>query len=78
MSFSLFFYFIAFFNNLKKYQNIVSEIWLDKTGNEVRIVYSNKKYRTLRGNYTEEIILNSSLINPNQQTYLKKFSKLFN
>jgi hypothetical protein len=49
---------------MRSLQNVVEEIWLDKSGSEVRMVYRNRSYRRFRGAQTEEKILNSALISP--------------
>ncbi len=63
----VFSFIITSFNYLKfmrDLQNTVEEIWLDKSGMEVRIVYRNKGYRQLRGVQSEEKMINSSLVSP--------------
>jgi len=62
MVFSFCFYSFAFISFLRCLQKVVSEIWLDKSGSEVRIVYRNRGYRKFRGVHSEVKILNSSLI----------------
>ena len=69
MSFTLVGYLIYYFNYIKKLQNVVSEIWLDKSGYECRIVYNNMRYRKMRGKQVEEIVLNGSLVSPSKQSF---------
>jgi hypothetical protein len=64
MVFSLFFMSFNFLRFLKSLQNVVDEIWLDKSGNEVRMLYRNKSYRQFRGAITEEKFINSALVSP--------------
>jgi len=64
MTFTLAYYFLAFFNHLRKLQNIVEEIWLDKSGNEIRIVFRNKNYRKFRGIPFEEKYINQAMVTP--------------
>ncbi len=49
---------------MRSLQNVVEQIWLDKSGSEVRVVYRNRSYRRFRGAETEEKILNSALVSP--------------
>lgn len=64
MSFTLAYYFIVFFNFLRSLQNVVEEIWLDKSGNEIKIVYRNKSYRKFRGVPFEEKLINQAMVTP--------------
>jgi hypothetical protein len=64
MVFSVSFLCLDFLRFMKSLQNIVEEIWLDKSGNEVRIIYRNRSYRQFRGAQTEEKLLNSAMISP--------------
>ncbi len=64
MTFTLAYYFLAFFNYLRTLQNIVEEIWLDKSGNEIRIVFRNKTYRKFRGVPFEEKYINQAMVTP--------------
>lgn len=75
MVFSFGYYFMAFINFLSSLQNIVEEIWLDKSGTEVRILYRNKAYRKFRGVQTEEKILNSAFISSQGTAKSKQFLK---
>lgn len=70
MTFSLFFYIIGFLRYISSLQKIVDEIWLDRTGTEIKVSYRNKRYRKFRGNSGEEIFLNDSLISPDQNEYI--------
>ena len=74
MSFTLVGYLGFYFNYYRKLQNVISQIWLDKSGNEIRVVFNNRFYRNLRQKQTEDILLNSSLISPNKETFPKKDS----
>jgi hypothetical protein len=64
MVFSLFYFFISFLRQLRSYQRIVEEIWLDKSGSEAKIIFRNPKYRKFRGRATQEILITTSLITP--------------
>ncbi len=64
MAFSLFYFIISFLKQLKTYQRIVDEIWLDKSGSEAKIIFRNPKYRKLRGRPTQEIFITTALITP--------------
>ncbi len=64
MAFTLSYYFLAFLNFLRGMQNVVEEIWLDKSGSEIRIVYRNKSYRKFRGVPFEEKLLNNAMVTP--------------
>ena len=64
MVFSLFYYLISFLRQLKTYQRIVDEIWLDKSGSEAKIIFRNPKYSKFRGRATQEIMITTSLITP--------------
>jgi hypothetical protein len=70
MVFSLIFTTISYIRHLRNLQNILQEIWLDKLGNEVRIVYRNKGYRKLRGVKSEDRYLNSSLVDPDIEPHM--------
>jgi hypothetical protein len=65
MVFSLFYFLISFLRQLKTYQRIVDEIWLDKSGSEAKIIFRNPKYRKFRGRATQEIMITTSLVTPN-------------
>jgi hypothetical protein len=69
MSFSLLFVFVSFFNYIKSLQKIVEEIYLDKSGNEVLIIYRNRRYRKFRGSKSEEVFINSALMDPDPDVY---------
>jgi hypothetical protein len=73
MTFSLCFYIISFLRYVSSLQKIVEEIWLDRTGTEIKVIYRNRRYRKMRGNLGIEILLNDSLISPNEDEY--KFLK---
>lgn len=64
MAFSLSYYIFAFINYIKTFHKIIDELWLDRSGNEVRIVFRNRVYRKFRNNNGEEIMCNSALISP--------------
>lgn len=64
MVFSLCFTSFNYLRFLKSLQNVIEEIWLDKSGSEVRILYRNKYYRQFRGAISEEKVLTSALISP--------------
>jgi hypothetical protein len=64
MVFSLSFTCLGLLKFMRSLQNVVEQIWLDKSGNEIRILYRNRSYRRFRGAETEEKILNSALISP--------------
>jgi hypothetical protein len=64
MAFSLFYFIISFLRQLKTYQRLVDEIWLDKSGSEAKIIFRNPSYRKLRGRSTQEIFITTSLISP--------------
>jgi len=68
MSFTVIGYLIFYFNYLRKLQNVVYQIWLDKSGNEIRVVYNNRTYRNFRRKQVEDIILTSSLVNPSKDS----------
>ena len=69
MTFSFCFYCVAFLRYVSSLQKIVEEIWLDRTGTEVKVIYRNRRYRKLRGNVGTEILLNDSLVSPNEEEY---------
>jgi hypothetical protein len=73
MTFSLCFYVIGFIRYISSLQKIVEEIWLDRTGAEIKVSYRNKRYRKFRGNSGAEILLNDSLVSPDENEY--KFLK---
>jgi len=73
MTFSLCFYLVGFLRYVSSLQKIVEEIWLDRTGTEIKVSYRNKRYRKFRGNSGSEILLNDSLIWPDENEY--KFLK---
>ncbi len=64
MVLSFCYYSFSYLGFLRSFQRTVDEIWLDRSGTEVRLVYRNKKYRKFRGNNTEEKILCSGLVTP--------------
>jgi hypothetical protein len=64
MAFSLIYFIISFLRQMKTYQRIVDEIWLDKSGSEAKIIFRNPKYRKLRGRPTQEILITTSLMTP--------------
>lgn len=70
MVFSLCYLSVSFVIYLKSLRKVADEIWLDKSLNEVRIVYRNKGYRKFRGVGSEEILLTQALITPTD-IYLK-------
>lgn len=70
MVLSYVYYIFALLNFLRSLQKIVDEIWLDKTGSEIRVVYRNRSYRKFRGVTGEEIIMNSSLVSPSEHNLL--------
>jgi len=67
MVFSLIFCSFSYLNFLRSLQNLIDEIWLDKSGAEVRLVYRNKGYRKFRGAQSEEKLINAALISPNSK-----------
>ena len=73
MTFSFCFYIVGFLKYVSSLQKIVEEIWLDRTGTEIKIVYRNRRYRKFRGNVGSEILLNDSMVSPNEDEY--KFLK---
>ena len=73
MAFSLCFYMVGFLRYISSLQKIVDEIWLDRTGTEIRVSYRNKRYRKFRGNSGAEILLIDSLVSPDESEY--KFLK---
>lgn len=73
MSFSLAFYLVGFLRYISSLQKIVEEIWLDRTGTEIKVYYRNRRYRKFRGNSPIEIFLNDSLVSPDENEY--KFLK---
>lgn len=73
MTFSFSFYLVAFLRYVSSLQKIVEEIWLDRSGTEVKIIYRNRRYRKFRGNVGIEILLNESLVSPDEDEY--KFLK---
>lgn len=52
-AFSLLFLLMKYFQRIKQRKNIIEEIWLDKSGLEIRVVYSNRQYRSLRDTTSE-------------------------
>lgn len=72
MSFSLIYVVLSYLIFLRNSQHIIDEIWLDKAGQEVRLVYRNKAHRESRGKTEDEIIVASSLtIPPVEESTLK-------
>jgi len=64
---------VGFLRYISSLQKIVDEIWLDRTGTEIRVSYRNKRYRKFRGNSGAEILLIDSLVSPDESEY--KFLK---
>ena len=64
MAFSLLYFIISFLRQLRTYQRIIDEIWLDKSGSEAKIIFRNPSYRKLRGRATQEIFITTSLTTP--------------
>jgi len=64
---------VGFLRYISSLQKIVEEIWLDRTGTEIKVSYRNKRYRKFRGNTGAEILLNDSLVSPDENEY--KFLK---
>ncbi len=64
MVFTLVGYSYFYLKFLRSLQNLVEEIWLDKSGCETRVMYRNKAYRKFRGIETEEKYINTYLISP--------------
>jgi len=78
MTFSLCFYVVGFLKYISSLQKIVEEIWLDRSGTEIKVSYRNKRYRKFRGNSGAEILLNDSLIWPDENEYkFLKGNKIF-
>ena len=73
MTISFCIYLVQFLRYISSFQKIVEEIWLDRTGTEVKVIYRNRRYRKMRGNLGTEILLNDSLVSPNEDEY--KFLK---
>ena len=69
MAFTTIFYIIKLFNYIKNFQKIIEEIYLDNSGNEIIVIYRNRKYRAMRGTKQEEVIITSALINPDPYKY---------
>jgi hypothetical protein len=64
MVFSLCFCSFSFLGFLRSLQNSVEEIWLDKSGGEIKVVYRNRGYRKFRGAQQEEKLINTVLTTP--------------
>jgi hypothetical protein len=63
---------------MRHLQRVVDEIWLDKSGNEIRIVYRNRKYRKLRNVETEEKLINQAMLTPGDLSKTQKSLFKFN
>jgi hypothetical protein len=72
MAFGLCYLLMSFFKKLRSYQQIVDEIWLDKSGSEIRVIYRNKKYRVFRGKPTYEMLITTTLLTPDEDKQLMK------
>jgi hypothetical protein len=72
MTFGLIFFLGKLFMKLKSYQQIVDEIWLDKSGSEIKVIFRNARYRALRGRSTSDMLVTSTLINPDYDKQLLK------
>lgn len=64
--------FISLFKYVSSFHKIIDEIWLDRSGTEVRIVYRNRGYKKFRRNNSEEVIISSSLVSPVVEEEYKK------
>lgn len=69
MAFSLVYYIGLYINFLKTLKKTVDEIYLDKSGNEINVIYRNRGKRLLHEQKEEEILINSALINPDPILY---------
>jgi hypothetical protein len=55
----------------------VNEIWLDKSGSELRVLYRNVGYRTFRAKATHDLLITTTLVTPEQDRHLMKGNILF-
>ena len=64
MIFSLIYRFFAYLRSLKSFTRIIEEIWLDRSGIEIKVRFRNGIFRKIRNRREEQSLFNSVMQNP--------------
>lgn len=75
MAFAFLFVFIAMVRKARKMNNLVSDILLDPSGQELTFVFRNQLLRKMRNDRTEVTLPITSLVNPPQGDNYQQFTE---